>query len=31
MAARIFAAIKTDGRLTALCVDDMQHILDTCG
>jgi hypothetical protein len=28
-AARIFAAIKADGRLTGVFVDDMQHVLDT--
>jgi hypothetical protein len=28
-AAAIFAAIKADGRLKAVYVDDMQHVLDT--
>lgn len=30
-AARIFTAIKEDGRITAVYVDDMQHVLGTCG
>jgi hypothetical protein len=28
-AARIFAAIKADGRIKAVYIDDMQHVLDT--
>jgi hypothetical protein len=28
-AAAIFAAIKADGRIKAVYVDDMQHVLDT--
>jgi hypothetical protein len=27
-AAAIFAAIKADGRLKAVYIDDMQHVLD---
>jgi hypothetical protein len=30
VAARIFAAIKADGRINAVCIDDMQHVLDSC-
>lgn len=29
-AARLFAAIRKDGRLRAVCVDDMQRVLDSC-
>ena len=29
-AARIFAAIKADGRIKAVYIDDMQHVLDSC-
>ena len=29
-AARIFAAIKADGRVKAVHIDDMQHVLDSC-
>jgi hypothetical protein len=28
VAGRIFAAIKADGRLKAVCIDDMQHVLE---
>jgi len=28
VAARIFAAIKTDGRISAVYIDDMQRVLD---
>lgn len=27
-ARRVFAAIKADRRISAICVDDMQHVLD---
>lgn len=29
-AAQIFTAIKADGRINAVYVDDMQHVLDSC-
>ena len=29
-AGRIFAAIKADGRINAVYVDDVQHVLDSC-
>lgn len=29
-AARIVAAIKADGRVDAVCIDDMQLLLDLC-
>jgi hypothetical protein len=28
VAARIFSAIKADGRLNAVYVDDMQHVVE---